>query len=268
MVVLHSRNLDEGLHRHEFAELAVINEGKALHQTPFGDYPIGAGDVYFIPRRMAHGVRRIEGLALTNLLFVPERLHFDLGHLSSIPGYHTLFALRHQVDGQGEFMNKLRLDPRVLLRVEEVLVRIRQELTDRQEGYILAAENLATGLSIDLCRLKSAEGEVSRLPQFRIARTLSRLEQHLAEPFDLQRAASIAGMGTRSFQRQFSEAMVCSFSTCLLQMGLRRAATLLRTGPLSVTEIALDCGFKDNNYFSRAFRKHLEVTPTEYRKHR
>jgi AraC family L-rhamnose operon transcriptional activator RhaR len=259
-------HLSEGLHRHEFAELALIIKGQALHQTPFGEYPIRAGDIYFIPQGMVHGVRRIEGLALVNLLFVPERFLFPFTRLSCIPGFHTLFTLRPQADGQGEFVNKLRLDPLELVRVEGVLARIRQELDERRDGYALAAENLAAGLLIDLCRLMSVEGEASGIFHFRIARAISKLEQHLSEPIDLERAAGFAGMGARSFQRYFAQAMGCSFSNYLLGMRLRRAAVLLRTSHVGITEIGLECGFPDNNYFTRAFRKGMGITPTEYRR--
>ena len=35
---------------------------------------------------------------------------------------------------------------------------------------------------------------------------------------------------------------------------------------MNVTEIASRCGFSDYNYFIRAFKKHLGVTPLKYRK--
>ena len=43
------------------------------------------------------------------------------------------------------------------------------------------------------------------------------------------------------------------------------ALELLRNPVLSINEIAIRSGFRNQNYFSRVFRKQLQVSPTEYR---
>ena len=39
---------------------------------------------------------------------------------------------------------------------------------------------------------------------------------------------------------------------------------LIQTGK-SITEVALDLGFNDSNYFTRLFKKHVGLSPREYR---
>ena len=48
---------------------------------------------------------------------------------------------------------------------------------------------------------------------------------------------------------------------------LHEAAVLLRDPERSVSDVAFDTGFRDPDYFGRAFRKHFGMTPTEYRTH-
>lgn len=43
------------------------------------------------------------------------------------------------------------------------------------------------------------------------------------------------------------------------------ALELLRNQEYSINEVAIRSGFRNQNYFSRVFRKHLQVSPTEYR---
>ena len=43
------------------------------------------------------------------------------------------------------------------------------------------------------------------------------------------------------------------------------AAEMLQKTTLPISEIALECGFTDSNYFSRQFRKHCNSSPREYR---
>lgn len=47
---------------------------------------------------------------------------------------------------------------------------------------------------------------------------------------------------------------------------LNLAKKLLRTSSMSVKEIAAKCGFRDQNYFSRVFKKNLEISPVDFRK--
>lgn len=48
-------------------------------------------------------------------------------------------------------------------------------------------------------------------------------------------------------------------------MRIRQAATLLVSTNLSITAIALDCGFENLSHFSRAFKVKMLKSPKEYR---
>ena len=43
------------------------------------------------------------------------------------------------------------------------------------------------------------------------------------------------------------------------------AKDLLSEGTVSIKEVAYSCGFSDEKYFTRVFRKTMGMTPTEYR---
>jgi AraC-like DNA-binding protein len=47
---------------------------------------------------------------------------------------------------------------------------------------------------------------------------------------------------------------------------IAKAEELLLNSDMSITDIALSTGFNDANYFSRAFRKYKEDSPSAYRK--
>jgi two-component system response regulator YesN len=51
-------------------------------------------------------------------------------------------------------------------------------------------------------------------------------------------------------------------------MRLERAKKLLENNTLTVSEIALGCGFSDQSYFSKVFSSKYGISPTDYRKER
>ncbi len=65
-----------------------------------------------------------------------------------------------------------------------------------------------------------------------------------------RKMTALTGMGANRFVRSFR---------------LHKSASLLRETTLSITEVAFDTGFRDPEYFGRAFRKMFGMTPSEYR---
>ncbi len=52
----------------------------------------------------------------------------------------------------------------------------------------------------------------------------------------------------------------------LMDIRLQKAAEILKSSRLSVKEIANDCGFSEQNYFSKSFSKKYGCSPVEFRK--
>ena len=52
----------------------------------------------------------------------------------------------------------------------------------------------------------------------------------------------------------------------LLEYRLKKAKEYLKNEQLSIQEIASSCGFKDANYFSKAFKKYTSLSPHDFRK--
>lgn len=67
------------------------------------------------------------------------------------------------------------------------------------------------------------------------------------------------------FSGIFKKETKMSFVTYLLQLRMEKAKELLRTTDLKTFEIAEQVGYADPNYFSFCFRKHVGVSPKEYK---
>jgi len=80
-----------------------------------------------------------------------------------------------------------------------------------------------------------------------------------------ERVAERLGVSSAAFCQAFRGDTGMSFKDYLLQVRVGAAKALLVDTGSSVTYIALETGFADPNYFSRAFRKLAGLNPSEYR---
>lgn len=64
----------------------------------------------------------------------------------------------------------------------------------------------------------------------------------------------------------FKKAYHISVNQYLTKIRLEHGADLLKDTSNSIYRIAKDCGFNDQNYFSKAFSKEYSMTPSQYRK--
>ena len=100
----------------------------------------------------------------------------------------------------------------------------------------------------------------------RLQQALAYLAAHLSEPDVLQKMTRQMGVSPRQCQRLFRVAMGRSPSECLTELRMRRAATLLQTTRLSISEVALEVGYLSLSHFSRVFYRYFGQTPRAFRR--
>jgi DNA-binding response OmpR family regulator/signal transduction histidine kinase len=66
--------------------------------------------------------------------------------------------------------------------------------------------------------------------------------------------------------RKLNSATGYPSSTFILQVKLAHARKILTSQNKTIGEVAMECGIFDVNYFSRIFKKHMGVTPTQYQR--
>lgn len=63
----------------------------------------------------------------------------------------------------------------------------------------------------------------------------------------------------------FKREMGCTITQYMEKLRLRLALTLLETTSMKIYEISEQCGYKNNYYFNRVFKRTFHCTPQEYR---
>ncbi|MFW5659496.1 MAG: AraC family transcriptional regulator [Bacteroidota bacterium] len=102
--------------------------------------------------------------------------------------------------------------------------------------------------------------------RYRMAAVVKHVRSHLDQPLSVGELASVACMSESHFHRAFKDTFGITPTLFVLNERLKRAKALLQTTNLSVSQIALECGFTRQNYFSKCFRKATGRTPSAFRK--
>jgi AraC-like DNA-binding protein len=98
-----------------------------------------------------------------------------------------------------------------------------------------------------------------------IEAAIARIQNEFARDFDMERLAQELGVSYSWFRGTFTAHTGLSPHQYLLEFRIVSARNLLAGTELSVKEIATQTGFEDEHYFSRLFRKKLNVTPSQWR---
>lgn len=107
----------------------------------------------------------------------------------------------------------------------------------------------------------------NRSPAALLQAALAYMRENLHLDISRDQAARAAHMSPAHFSRLFKREMRESFTDMLNRLRVDQAAELLARTDQSLCMIALDCGFKDQSYFTKVFRKYMRKTPREYRLH-
>jgi AraC-like DNA-binding protein len=89
--------------------------------------------------------------------------------------------------------------------------------------------------------------------------------RHYAEPIEISQLAERAHLSVSQFDRRFKRLYQMTPMQYVLRVRVNAACQALTTSDRGVAEIALACGFYDQSYFTKQFRKQLGQTPTQYR---
>jgi AraC-like DNA-binding protein len=98
-----------------------------------------------------------------------------------------------------------------------------------------------------------------------IALALEYMKNNLGEELTRDKVARYCNMSPGYFSKVFHTKTGFTFTDLLNKFRVEQACFLLQDTPLTVYEIAYQCGFNDQSYFNRVFKKYRQQTPKKYR---
>lgn len=98
-----------------------------------------------------------------------------------------------------------------------------------------------------------------------VRREADYINKHYTEDIDFDVMAKRCNLSRSRFTHVFSDIFGLPPTQYQQNLRIEQASELLRFSKLMVAEIAQRCGFKNQLYFSRVFKKVMGVSPTEFR---
>jgi AraC-like DNA-binding protein len=114
--------------------------------------------------------------------------------------------------------------------------------------------------------MKEMELSVTNRDQDFMLKLTQIVEKHIDNPeFSITLFADEAAVSRSLLHLKLKKLVNLSASEFIRHIRLQKAAALLRTTDLSISEVAYKVGYADSNYFSRSFKEKYQLNPTEFK---
>jgi len=249
-------------HWHEALEFGYVAEGRVKISTTTRIFTLEKGEAYFTNSNALTAVENIDNCILDSHLFHPVFLGghfksvFETKYLNPVIQNKDIDVLcfRGETDAQRKLLGKLRQ-----------LSGLQSQPDVEFQTRSLIGEIWLSLLTV----IQEADSSIYRSGaknQDRILTMMSYIQENYAEKLTLEQIADAASVSTRECLRCFRESIRQSPMDYLIEYRIQVAKKLLETTALSITEIALRCGFNSSSYFTKIFHRSCGKTPNAYRK--
>ncbi len=103
------------------------------------------------------------------------------------------------------------------------------------------------------------------LPDARLARVIDYIDANLGQDLSLADLAGVACLSSYHFARVFKRVTGSSPLSFVQERRIERARRLLALRGSTLAQVSYECGFANQAHFTTVFKRHMGVTPGQYR---
>lgn len=248
------------VHWHDEVEIIYIKKGRITISIQEEVFHAASGDLFFVNTGELHFMESDDmTVEYYTLLFPFEFISFQSEDALEEDVLLPLRQKKMLFPIQIENHNTKDEITKVIRNVIEVNEK-------RNAGYQLRTRILLLELLEGLLKEKCLK-QASYVNTTGMQRDLiTYIQKHYTEKISLSMLAQEFHLSEKYISWYFKEHFAISFTQYVSHLRMTRAKDLLTTTELSITEVALSCGYPSVNLFIRNFKEVHHVTPLQYRK--
>jgi AraC-like DNA-binding protein len=234
---------------HENVEILYVTHGSGVITCDTAHHEVSEGDFVVINANCIHAFHTEAPLFIYQCLIVDRAFclanHFDTNRIRFAPVFRDEEIARLMKCLHDEYTPPYRADFRVQM-IRAIVLQIMARLCCE---HSLPDETLKTDTHLLSC-IKQAIGYIHA-------------QSHRDLP--LEEVATLVGLSKFYFAREFRRITDHTFVTYVNLVRCEHAKRLLAANNMRIGEIGRACGFENQSYFTRLFRKSVGMLPSEYR---
>jgi AraC family transcriptional regulator len=236
---------------HFFMKPGVI--GYSLKDADIAKIPVATGQALFCPRKEWHNISWNEPISVLSI---------------RIPNSALTEAARERLTERS-----LELVPRQAVTDDRLTHLLLALDAERARGYSagkLFVDCIETALanilitSFNTFAPRSIHGKGGLAPHV-LRRVVEFMHANIDKQIGLKDLAECAGLSLSHFSLQFRASTNQAPHQYMLRLRVQRSQQLLRDSRLSVLDIGLEVGFRNQQHFATVFRNSVGVSPSAYR---
>lgn len=252
------------LHYHDVLEIGLCLKGSGELLTSDGTFPFSKGDVQFIlPFQPHYNINHTDDTLWAFINIDVPRISSP--HLS--PDTAFLIDLVGKIQTGGIFHKDE--SPSVSTLISDIADLAVSDAAEQSAVTDLITANLiALLLEMSMTEIKNAVLTENKKRSAIILPAIKLVSNELEnrQAVTAEQMANACFISQSHFRKIFVSIMGESPKSYILRMQLQKATHLLLSSDISVSQIAMSCGFNDNSTFYRRFVNMYGMSPTEYRK--
>lgn len=155
--------------------------------------------------------------------------------------------------------------------IQQLALALKTEIQTGCMSGRLYGESLGTALAARLVQnytisKPSLKFKANGLSQSQLERVIDYMKANLTQDLSILDLATLTSMSESHFSRSFKESVGIAPYQYLMQQRVERAKQLLKQQAISISDIALDCGFANQTHLTKVFRQMTGITPKAYQK--
>ncbi|KAB8136773.1 AraC family transcriptional regulator [Gracilibacillus oryzae] len=152
----------------------------------------------------------------------------------------------------------------------QIIFNLYNEAVNNGISDVYQASSNAYTFLMELKRAIKSKGKAGLSKKYPkpVEKAIEFIHNNYSKPLALDDIVEASGVSKYHFSRLFNATMHITPLNYVVKIRMEQAVKLLKNKELTIEEIALKVGYANGNYFSKAFRSIIGVSPGKYRNNR